>query len=83
MKQALFFEEIGHKKVQCHLCPHNCALGLNKRGNCRVRKNFDGKLISENFGLCSSIQFDPIEKNHCIISIRDLIFYLWAALVAT
>ena len=62
MRQALYFEEIGNQEVQCHLCPHNCTLGLNKRGNCRVRKNIDGKLISENFGLCSSIQFDPIEK---------------------
>ena len=62
MRQALFYEEIGHDKVQCQLCPNNCILSNNERGNCQVRKNVKGKLISENFGFSSSIQIDPIEK---------------------
>ncbi len=62
MRQALYFEEIGNREVQCHLCPHNCILGIEEQGNCGVRKNIDGKLMSENFGLTSSIQLDPIEK---------------------
>jgi len=62
MTQALFYEEIDNDKVQCHLCPHNCVLKLSERGKCSVRKNIDGKLVSENHGLCSSVQFDPIEK---------------------
>lgn len=62
MRQALYYKEIGHQKVQCQLCPHNCRLELDERGICQVRKNINGTLISENFGLCSSIQLDPIEK---------------------
>ena len=62
MTQALFYEAIDHDRVQCHLCPHNCALNPGDRGKCQVRKNIEGKLITENHGLCSSIQFDPIEK---------------------
>lgn len=62
MKQALFYEEIANQKVQCHLCPHNCILDVDERGNCDVRKNIKGRLISENYGLSSSIQLDPIEK---------------------
>ena len=62
MRQALFYEEIGHDKVQCQLCPNNCILSNNERGNCQVRKNVKGKLISENFGFISFIQIDPIEK---------------------
>ena len=62
MTQAMFYEEIGKGDVQCHLCPHNCKLSNEERGNCEVRKNVDGTLIAENFGICSSINFDPIEK---------------------
>lgn len=62
MTQALYYEEIDNDKVQCHLCPHNCILLPGERGNCTVRKNIDGKLIAENHGLCSFVQFDPIEK---------------------
>ena len=62
MKPALFYEEIGNHKVKCHLCPHHCILGQNETGKCLVRKNTKGNLISENFGLCSFIHFDPIEK---------------------
>lgn len=62
MRQALYYEEIGEKEVQCRLCPHQCVLEPGERGKCDVRKNIDGKLISENYGLSSSIHFDPIEK---------------------
>ena len=62
MTQALYYEEIDNGKVQCRLCPHNCILALGDRGNCDVRKNIDGRLISENHGLCSAVQFEPIEK---------------------
>lgn len=62
MTQALYYEEIDNGKVQCHLCPHNCALSHNERGKCDVRKNVDGRLITENFGVTSSVQFDPVEK---------------------
>ena len=62
MRQALYYKEIGHQKVQCQLCPHYCTLGFDEKGKCQVRKNIHGILISENYGLCSSIQLDPIEK---------------------
>ena len=62
MTQALYYDQIGNGKLQCHLCPHNCILKEGERGNCEVRKNIDGELVAENHGLCSSVQFDPIEK---------------------
>jgi len=62
LKEALFYEELKSQDVQCHLCPHECILHLNERGKCQVRKNVEGKLIAENFGLVSSIHLDPIEK---------------------
>ncbi len=62
MRQALYYKEIGHQRVQCQLCPHYCCLGLEEKGKCRVRRNINGTLTSENFGFCSSIQLDPMEK---------------------
>ncbi len=61
-REALFYEHIGNQDVQCHLCPHDCVLHSDERGNCQVRRNVNGKLISENYGLVSAVHLDPIEK---------------------
>ncbi|MGB9608478.1 MAG: AmmeMemoRadiSam system radical SAM enzyme [bacterium] len=62
MKEALFWEEKGEKKVQCHLCPHNCLLEEGKVGICKARQNIEGKLYSLVYGEVTSIALDPIEK---------------------
>lgn len=48
--------------VQCVLCPHNCVISPGNLGICRVRKNDKGRLISINYGKCTAIALDPIEK---------------------
>lgn len=62
MKTARFFKKEEDNKIQCHLCPHNCKIDIDKRGICRVRKNTGNELVSENYGKVCSIRFDPIEK---------------------
>ncbi len=62
MKEALFYDRLYGEDVKCTLCPHNCVIKDGRRGICRVRKNDDGKLISENYGKICSTHFDPIEK---------------------
>ena len=62
MKKADFYKKLDGQKVQCLLCPHKCIIQENSRGICKVRKNFDGELISENYGKVCSMAFDPIEK---------------------
>ena len=62
MKEALFYEHLDEERIQCNLCPHSCVLKELERGNCRVRRHTDGKLITENFGVCSAVNFEPIEK---------------------
>jgi pyruvate formate lyase activating enzyme len=62
MKKADFYKKLDDKKVQCLLCPHQCIIQENSRGICKVRKNFNGELISENYGKVCSMAFDPIEK---------------------
>lgn len=60
--EGLFYSKINDDKVICTLCPHNCTITDGKFGVCKVRKNVNGTLISENYGLISSMGFDPIEK---------------------
>ncbi|MGE0088973.1 MAG: AmmeMemoRadiSam system radical SAM enzyme [Bacteroidales bacterium] len=60
--KALFYTKINDDKIICNLCPHNCTILEGRYGICKVRKNVNGTLISENYGLISSLGFDPIEK---------------------
>lgn len=61
MKEASYYDTTPHG-VKCALCPHFCHIKEGDLGSCRVRKNVDGKLISENYGQVCSSRFDPIEK---------------------
>jgi pyruvate formate lyase activating enzyme len=61
LKEALFYKTSGEKLV-CQLCPHQCSIKRDATGTCGVRRNYNGKLYSENYALLSAINFDPIEK---------------------
>ena len=62
MKEALYYESLTQNTVKCRLCPHDCVIKPGKRGVCGVRKNLEGKLYSENFGVVTGLGIDPIEK---------------------
>jgi len=62
MKTALHFDFLKHEQVRCRLCPHNCTLSPGERGTCGVRRNVHGNMVSENYGLITALNFDPIEK---------------------
>lgn len=62
MKEALFYKKHDDGKVECELCPHNCLVRLNHKGLCNVRRNVDGILYSDNYGVLSAIALDPVEK---------------------
>ena len=62
MKKAAYFEKKDKQKVQCQLCPHYCLLKKGELGKCRVRRNVNGDLLSENYERISSLSIDPIEK---------------------
>jgi len=61
-KEALFWKKLKDKIVQCNLCPRNCLIKDGERGNCSVRENHSGKLISLVYGKPVSYHLDPIEK---------------------
>ncbi|MDP8218008.1 MAG: radical SAM protein, partial [Candidatus Theseobacter exili] len=48
--------------VQCTLCPKGCLLREGQRGDCRVRENRGGRLVSLVYGKPCAIHVDPIEK---------------------
>lgn len=65
LKEALFYRlegEAEENKVHCFLCPWHCHIPVGKAGVCRVRKNLEGVLYSDNYAKVTSVALDPIEK---------------------
>ena len=62
MKEALYYEKLDGRKVQCHLCPYNCVISDGGRGACGVRINRAGTLYTEVYNKTTGIALDPIEK---------------------
>lgn len=61
MEKALYWEA-NPAGTKCLLCPHECAIGPDKTGRCRVRKNSGGTLLTLNYAQVSSLALDPVEK---------------------
>ncbi len=61
-RQAMLYETLDGQRVRCHLCGHECVIQAGKYGLCRVRRNVEGRLISENYGRLVAAHVDPIEK---------------------
>lgn len=59
---ADYWEKATGDRVKCLLCPHECTIGLDKKGICGVRTNYKGVLYSLTYGLAVSGHADPIEK---------------------
>ena len=49
-------------KTTCAICFHHCALDDGQLGLCHARRNRDGEIICENYGMLTAIALDPIEK---------------------
>ena len=62
MHEASYYRAESAEQLACLLCPQGCILGQGKAGFCKIRVNQDGKLITNNFAMVSSISLDPIEK---------------------
>lgn len=61
--EAMFYKWDEQKQaVLCKLCPHYCRLKEGERGRCGVRVPQGSKLITLNYGQCSSYALDPVEK---------------------
>src|SRR3989344_3479081 len=60
-KEALYYKQI-KDNIQCVLCPKKCIIKDGAIGNCRARKNINGKLISLVYGRATASNIDAIEK---------------------
>lgn len=62
LKEALFYQKLDNKNLQCQLCPRNCAVVPGKRGFCGIRENTNGVLYTLSYAKPVAIHIDPIEK---------------------
>jgi pyruvate formate lyase activating enzyme len=62
MNEALFFTKPDNQTVRCELCPWNCILKPGQTGNCKVRSNESGILVTHVFNKIAAFGIDPIEK---------------------
>ena len=60
-READWYEASG-RMIRCTLCPHDCILGENDRGFCRVRVVKEKKLHTIAYGNPCAVHIDPIEK---------------------
>jgi pyruvate formate lyase activating enzyme len=61
-KEAMYWIKKDKDVIKCLLCPHGCVISPGNKGICRVRYNDNGTLKSINYGLCTALAMDPIEK---------------------
>ncbi len=62
MKEAMFYRKLDNSKVACFLCAQACRIEPGKRGQCGVRENRDGTLLTLVYGKLIAQNVDPIEK---------------------
>lgn len=61
MEEARYYRK-KNGKVECYLCPHNCIIDEGKYGVCKVRRNVEGKLMTDVYGKAVALNIDPVEK---------------------
>lgn len=60
--EAAYYEIDSSGQARCYLCPHHCRIASGHRGRCRTRYYDGEQLQALNYGQCTSIALDPIEK---------------------
>jgi pyruvate formate lyase activating enzyme len=62
LHEAMLYEKLDGKKVNCYLCARRCRINEGGTGFCLVRKNDAGTLFSLNYAKAISAGIDPVEK---------------------
>ena len=62
MKEAMFYDKLSGKRVQCKICPKQCKVGDRERGFCGSRENRNGTYYTLVYGSAAALNIDPIEK---------------------
>jgi len=61
IKEAILYDKLGNKLVQCKTCPRYCKISPNKTGFCKTHVNKNGTLYTVIYGIISKISVDLIE----------------------
>jgi len=61
-RRCEFQEPLADRRVQCHVCPHECRIAEGGVGICQCRRNFGGELRPLNYAEVTSAAMDPVEK---------------------
>ena len=62
LREAMLYEKLENKKVNCNLCARRCTINDAGTGFCLVRKNEGGTLFSLVYANAISACLDPVEK---------------------
>jgi len=62
MQEALYYTKLENRTLRCELCPWFCVLKPGQTGNCKVRENIGGKLVTQVYNRVAAFGIDPIEK---------------------
>ncbi len=62
LKEAMYYEPLEEMRVQCQLCPWECAVADQERGTCGVRENREGTYYTLVHSQPCAAHVDPIEK---------------------
>lgn len=62
LKEAMYYEPLEELRVQCKLCPWECAVADQERGTCGVRENREGTYYTLVHSQPCAAHVDPIEK---------------------
>jgi len=60
--EAMYYNRLDGRRVQCALCPRRCVIADGGRGFCGVRENRGGTLYTLVYAKPCSLHVDPIEK---------------------
>ncbi len=70
LKEAMYYQRLSGKTVQCLLCPRLCKLRDSQRGFCKSRINISGKLYSMTYGKSIAMNYPATMRPaliHCSI----------------
>src|SRR5262245_28565633 len=59
---ARYWHRLDDGRIQCDVCPRDCALRDGQRGLCFVRQRVGDELVLTTYGRSSGFCVDPIEK---------------------
>jgi pyruvate formate lyase activating enzyme len=62
MNDTLYWKTASGNSVRCELCPFECLIPDGGHGQCRVRANSSGRLVSLVHNRISGMGLDPVEK---------------------